>query len=82
MWLHDTGLIRRTYRVRKPDVPLKAYEDLQSFKVFLLDVGLLRVMSGLSPKVFIEGSRIFEEFKGALTEQYVLQKLSLSSTQR
>ena len=77
MWLHDTGLIRRTYRVRKPDVPLKAYEDLQSFKVFLLDVGLLRVMSGLSPKVFIEGSRIFEEFKGALTEQYVLQELSL-----
>ena len=82
MWLHDTGLIRRIYRVRKPDVPLKAYEDLQSFKVFLLDVGLLRVMSGLSPKVFIEGSRIFEAFKGALTEQYVLQKLSLSSTQR
>ena len=77
MWLHDTGLIRRIYRVRKPDVPLKAYEDLQSFKVFLLDVGLLRVMSGLSPKVFIEGSRIFEEFKGALTEQYVLQELSL-----
>lgn len=76
MWLSDTGLIRRVYRLSKPDLPLKAYEDLQSFKVYLLDVGLLRVMSGLSPKILLEGSQIFEEFKGALTEQYVLQELS------
>lgn len=77
IWLSDTGLIRRVYCVSKPDLPLKAYEDLQSFKVYMLDIGLLRVLGGLSPKVIIEGSRIFEEFKGALTEQYVLQELSL-----
>lgn len=77
MWLSDTGLIRKVYRLSKPDLPLKAYEDLQSFKVYLLDVGLLRLLGGLSPKVIIEGSRIFEEFKGALTEQFVFQELSL-----
>lgn len=75
MWLSDAGEIVRTYNVTKPDVPLKAYADLKSFKVFLLDVGLLRCLSGLSPKVILEGSRIFEEFKGALTEQYVCQQL-------
>lgn len=75
MWLSDAGEIIRTYNITKPDVPLKAYADLKTFKVFLLDVGLLRCMSGLSPKVILEGSRIFEEFKGALTEQYVCQQL-------
>ncbi|MGN0282662.1 MAG: ATP-binding protein [Prevotella sp.] len=75
MWLSDAGEIIRTYNVTKPDVPLKAYADLKSFKVFLLDVGLLRCLSGLSPKVVLDGSRIFEEFKGALTEQYVCQQL-------
>lgn len=77
MWLSDAGEIIRTYKISKPDVPLKAYADLKSFKVFLLDVGLLRCMSGVSPKVILEGSRIFEEFKGALTEQYVCQELQL-----
>ena len=77
MWLSDAGEIVRTYNVRKPDMPLKAYADLKSFKVFLLDVGLLRCMSGVSPRVILEGSRIFEEFKGALTEQYVCQELQL-----
>lgn len=77
MWLTDAGEIIRTYNVSKPDVPLKAYADLKSFKVFLLDVGLFRSMSGVSPKVILEGSRIFEEFKGALTEQYVCQELQL-----
>ena len=75
MWLNDAGEIIRTYNVSKPDVPLRAYADLKSFKVFLLDVGLLRCMSGLSPRVILEGSRIFEEFKGAITEQYVCQEL-------
>lgn len=75
MWLSDAGEIIRTYNVTKPDVPLKAYADLKTFKVFLLDVGLLRCMSGLSPRVILDGSRIFEEFKGALTEQYVCQQL-------
>lgn len=75
MWLSDAGQIRRNYNVAKPDVPLKAYADMKAFKVFLLDVGLLRCMSGLSPRVILEGGRIFEEFKGALTEQYVCQEL-------
>lgn len=75
MWLTDAGIIRRTYCIKKPDLPLKAYADLQSFKVFILDIGLLRVASGLSPRIILEGSRIFEEFKGALTEQYVCQEL-------
>lgn len=75
MWLCDAGEIIRTHNVTMPDVPISAYSDLKSFKVFLLDVGLLRSMSGVSPKVILEGSRIFEEFKGALTEQYVCQEL-------
>ena len=75
MWLCDAGEIIRAHNVTKPDVPISAYSDLKSFKVFLLDVGLLRSMSGVSPKVILEGSRIFEEFKGALTEQYVCQEL-------
>lgn len=77
MWLSDAGEIIRTYNISKPDIPLKAYANLKSFKVFLLDVGLLRCLSGVSPKVILEGSRIFEEFKGALTEQYVCQELQL-----
>lgn len=75
MWLCDAGETVRTHNVSKPDIPISAYADLKSFKVFLLDVGLLRAMSKVSPKVILEGSRIFEEFKGALTEQYVCQEL-------
>lgn len=79
MWLCDAGEIIRTHNVSKPDIPLSAYADLKSFKVFLLDVGLLRAMSQISPRVILEGSRIFEEFKGALTEQYVCQELQAFS---
>lgn len=75
LWLSDAGEILRTYNVSKPDVPLKAYAELKNFKVFLMDVGLLRSLSDVSPKVILEGSRVFEEFKGALTEQYVCQEL-------
>lgn len=75
LWLSDAGEIIRTYNVSKPDIPLKAYADLKAFKIYLLDVGLLRCMSRLSPKAILEGNRIFEEFKGALTEQYVCQEL-------
>ncbi len=78
MWLNDTGLVRRVYRVTKPALPLNAYTDLQAFKIYLLDVGLLRAMSGLSVQVIIEGNRLFEEFKGSLTEQYALQEMSLT----
>lgn len=77
MWLFDTGIIKRVYKVTKPDIPLKAYEDLHTFKIYLHDVGLLRLHSGVDAKVILEGSRIFEEFKGALTEQFVLQELSV-----
>ncbi len=75
LWLSDAGEMIRTYNVSKPDVPLKAYAELKNFKVFLMDIGLLRSLSGVSPRVILEGSRIFEEFKGALTEQYVCQEL-------
>ncbi len=77
MWLCDAGETVRTHNVSKPDVPISAYADLKSFKVFLLDVGLLRAMSNLSPRVILDGSKIFEEFKGALTEQYVCQELQI-----
>ncbi|MBC7960427.1 MAG: ATP-binding protein [Vallitaleaceae bacterium] len=76
LWLVDSGLIRRVGRITKGALPLKAYEDLKSFKLYHLDIGLLRVMSELAPRVITESNKVFEEFKGALTEQYVLQELS------
>ncbi len=74
-WLMDCGLIHKSYRIKKPDIPLKAYVEINSFKMFLSDVGLLAAMGDLPVKVLLEGNRIFEEFKGALTEQYVAQEL-------
>ncbi len=74
-WLTDCGLIHKINRATKPAVPLKAYEDFTAFKLFLVDVGLLSAMGDLDVKTLLEGSAIFEEFKGALTEQYVLQQL-------
>ena len=74
-WLLDCGLIYKVSRITKPDMPLIAYQDFNAFKLFVLDVGLLSAMSGLDIKSLLEGSRVFEEFKGALTEQYVLQQL-------
>ena len=76
-WLSDSGLVYKVHRITKPGIPLKAYEDFAAFKLFVVDMGLLSAMSGLSAKVVIEGNRIFEEFKGSLTEQYVLQQLRL-----
>lgn len=76
-WLQDTGLIRKVYRVKRGDkLPLKAYEDLKAFKIYLLDVGLLRVMCELSYETIINGNEIYNEFKGLLTEQFVLQELA------
>lgn len=77
-WLQDCGLIHKSYRVTKPGMPLIAYMDMNSFKIFALDVGLLAAKGNLSSKVLLEGNRIFQEFKGALTEQYVAQELSAS----
>ncbi len=74
-WLVDCGLVHRINRVTKPGTPLAAYQDSQAFKLYILDVGLLGAMSQLDIKTIIDGSRVFEEFKGALTEQYVLQQL-------
>ena len=73
-WLEDAGLIGRVKRVKKPSLPLEGYAD-GAFKVFVLDVGLLSTMSGLAPGTVLEGPRVFSEFKGALTEQYVYQQL-------
>lgn len=73
--LEDAGLILKSYRVSKPDIPLIAYMEMNSFKMFMFDVGLLTAKTGLSARLLLEGSRIFEEFKGALTEQYVAQEL-------
>ena len=74
-WLLDCGLITKVNRVNKPAMPLKAYIDMAAFKLFLLDVGLLGAMSELDAESILEGSEIFVEFKGALTEQFVLQEL-------
>lgn len=73
-WLKDAGLIHTVSRVAKAGVPLASYQD-SAFKLFALDVGLLGAMSGLDVQSIILGNQIFEEFKGSLTEQYVLQQL-------
>lgn len=75
-WLLDCGLIHKSYRVKKPGMPLIAYMEMNSFKIFMLDVGLLAAKGNLSAKTLLEGTRIFEEFKGALTEQFVAQELA------
>lgn len=76
-WLFDGGLIHRINNVTAPRIPLKSYEDKSAFKIFALDVGLLGAMCDLDSSTIVEGNRIFTEFKGALTEQYVLQELIL-----
>lgn len=82
LWLLDCGLVHKVSRVNKPGLPLKSYEDLRSFKLFMLDVGLLACMSRLDQSVLLNGNELFEEFKGSLTEQYVLQQLkTLSDTE-
>lgn len=75
MWLSDCGLVHKISRVNTAGIPLKAYEDLKAFKLFLLDVGLLGCMAGLHPHTLLDGNDLFVEFKGALTEQYVCQQL-------
>jgi hypothetical protein len=75
MWLADCGLVHKVHRVTVPNIPLKAYEDFKAFKLFLVDVGLLSCMVRLNQRVLLEGNKLFKEFKGSLTEQYVLQHL-------
>ncbi|MBN1622811.1 MAG: ATP-binding protein [Clostridia bacterium] len=74
LWLVDCGLVHKVQRVNAPKLPLKAYEDLKAFKLFMLDVGLLSCMVRLNQSVLLNGNELFREFKGALTEQYVLQQ--------
>lgn len=75
MWLGDCGLVHKVGRVNAAGVPLKAYEDLKAFKLFIVDIGLLGCMVGLHQSVLLDGNELFIEFKGALTEQYVCQQL-------
>ncbi|WP_423055536.1 ATP-binding protein [Acetobacterium carbinolicum] len=75
LWLTDCGLVDKVQRVTTPGLPLKAYEDLKAFKLFILDVGLLSCMVRLNQTVLLDGNDLFKEFQGALTEQYVLQQL-------
>ncbi len=74
-WLLDCGLIHKVNRVSKPAIPLKAYIDFSAFKLFIVDLGLLAAMGNIDVKTLLEGNAIFIEFKGAITEQFVLQQL-------
>lgn len=75
MWLCDCGLVHKISRVNAAGIPLKAYEDLKAFKLFIVDVGLLSCMAGLSTSTLLDRNDLFVEFKGALSEQYVCQQL-------
>lgn len=75
LWLRDSGVIRRVGLVGGGRLPLKAYEDLKAFKIYHLDVGLLRTMCEIAPAVIIDGEQVFSEYNGSLTEQFVLQEL-------
>ena len=77
-WLQDAGLVYKVNRTKKGLLPLSAYEDFAAFKLFMVDIGLLGAMSGTPSKSIINGNAIFTDYKGALTEQYVLQELKLS----
>ncbi len=75
MWLCDCGLIHKIERVTSPKIPIKAYENQKAFKLFTADIGLLGCMTGINQSIILNGSDMFTEFKGALTEQYVCQQL-------
>ncbi len=74
-WLVNAALVYKTFRITTPGIPLSGYEDLSAFKIYLADVGILRRLAKLDPVAFREGNRLFTEFKGALTENFVLQSL-------
>jgi predicted AAA+ superfamily ATPase len=75
MWLTDCGLVHKVSRVNAGGIPLKAYEDVRAFKLFIVDVGLLGCMVSLRQRTLLDGNDLFAKFKGALTEQYVCQQL-------
>ena len=74
-WLVDARLVHKIYRSSTPGLPMSAYDDLSAFKIYLADVGVLRRLAQLAPSAFTEGNRLFTEFKGSLTENFVLQTL-------
>lgn len=74
-WLNNSNIVNKIFNVTKPDFPLNAYTDLSSFKLYMSDVGLLRRKANLDSRIVIEGNRLFEEFKGALTENFILDML-------
>ncbi|WP_394355051.1 ATP-binding protein [Aquiflexum lacus] len=75
LWLIQAGFVYKVSKNNKPNLPLSAYDDLSAFKIYMLDVGLLRRKSELDPMAFKEGNRLFTEFKGAFSENYILQAL-------
>ncbi len=78
LWLKDSGLVYQVNRIKKPDLPLIAYQDFEAFKLFVVDVGLLCALTDLDVRTILEKTKIFEEFKGAIAEQYVYQQLKSS----
>lgn len=78
-WLVDAGLVLKVNRIEKPIMPINAYADIDAFKLFLLDIGLLNAMGNLDPKILLEKNAILSEYKGALTEQYVCQQLKIKT---
>jgi predicted AAA+ superfamily ATPase len=76
MWLKSAGLIHLSYNISAPNIPIEHYCDKKSFKVFGIDIGLLGVMSHLPLKSILDEDRLFSEFKGALTENFVAQQLT------
>ena len=73
--LVDSGLAHKVFCVSKPGIPLKGYADFSAYKLFMGDIGLLGAMSDLDARTILDGNQIFEEFKGAMAEQYVHQQL-------
>jgi len=75
LWLGQAGLVHRVFASAKPALPLSAYDDLTAFKVYLSDIGLLRKLAKLPPEIILHNSPLYAEFKGAMTENYILQSL-------
>jgi hypothetical protein len=77
-WLTDAGMVLKVSLVEKPSMPLNAYADMDAFKLFLLDIGLLNALAKIDQSILLEKNNILTEFKGALTEQFVAQQLKIS----
>jgi predicted AAA+ superfamily ATPase len=74
-WLIDCGIVYKVSKIRAPKLPLKFYEEMSAFKLFLLDCGLLACMGEVPADQMLIGNNVFSEFKGAFTEEYVMQQL-------